>query len=291
MEIYNDPVQVAVGPPLPGKLAQGADGWRKLNGSFENKSITPYDLLGAVLDGCPITTWHDGWRKTENFLLAQHVGVDFDTGDKRSALETLAADPFIEHYASFLYTTPSHTEAAPRARAVFVLDAPITNAAGYGKLVAAIIWMFGGVADSKAKDAVRFFYGANPTTGEGHFLGHLLTLQKARQVTRLFLDAHKPIKDAKKKSFQQGLQDGGKNDTIADLEAALATIDPWALEYDEWVEILMAIHSAHPGNDGLALAESWGQGKPREVEVKWRSFKPTGGVTIATIYHFARRQK
>lgn len=64
------------------------------------------------------------------------------------------------------------------------------------------------------------------------------------------------------------------------VEHALAHLDPWRGDYGWWLAILMALHSAYPGQDGLALAERWGEGKPGEIAGKWKSFDVNGGVTI-----------
>lgn len=64
------------------------------------------------------------------------------------------------------------------------------------------------------------------------------------------------------------------------VEHALAHVDAWHGGYDWWVKMLMALHSAYPGDDGLALAEAWAKGKPGEIAKKWASFDPDGGVTI-----------
>lgn len=79
-------------------------------------------------------------------------------------------------------------------------------------------------------------------------------------------------------------------DEIADL---LDVIDPDAGSYDQWCSVLMALHDHTGGSgDGLALAEHWSQRgskyKPGEVEKKWKSFQPGGGVSKGTIAALAR---
>ena len=73
---------------------------------------------------------------------------------------------------------------------------------------------------------------------------------------------------------------------------ALKYIDAWGIDYDQWVSILMAIHSAFPGENGLRIAEQWGNGRPGEVSQKWKSFKvegnATGCVSIGTLFAVAR---
>lgn len=76
---------------------------------------------------------------------------------------------------------------------------------------------------------------------------------------------------------------------LAIAQDALRRLDPWDGKYDWWVSILMALHSEYPGADGLAVAEAWGDGKEGEIESKWQSFKPGGGVTIGTLYFEAEK--
>lgn len=80
-------------------------------------------------------------------------------------------------------------------------------------------------------------------------------------------------------------------DEVAEL---LDYIDPDAGGYDQWVNVLMALHD-HTGGGagGLALADHWSAGgakyKPGEVAAKWRSFTPGGGVGLGTVAALARQ--
>lgn len=145
---------------LTTKIPPGDPLWGEFNASFSNEEVTTLELANFVYMGHPFTTWHrNGWRTTENYVLGQHIGLDFDTEDARSTLPQLARDKFIARYANILYTTPSHTPDKPRARVVFTLDTPIHQAVNYTAAATALLWLFGH-ADPKAKDAVRFFYGS-----------------------------------------------------------------------------------------------------------------------------------
>jgi hypothetical protein len=72
------------------------------------------------------------------------------------------------------------------------------------------------------------------------------------------------------------------------LDHALAHMDAWDGPYAWWVSILMALHSAYPDPDGLALAERWGDGKPGEIASKWATFNVAGGITYRLILREAR---
>ena len=145
---------------LDHKLAPGAPEWHDFNGSFRNQELTPFNFAQAIYDGHPFTTWHaHGWRTSANYVCGQHLGLDFDAGDQTSTLPALLDNPFIHRHANILYTTPSHTPEAPRARVVFLLDTPIMQATNYALAAQAMLWLFG-TADRQCKDPARFFYGS-----------------------------------------------------------------------------------------------------------------------------------
>ena len=142
---------------LPGKIKPGDPIWKSFNGSFENLELSPPALGWMIDEGRAFTTWHaNNWRTSANYICGQHLGIDFDT---RSVADALA-DPFVAKYAALVYATPSSTPEAPRSRAVFLLDSPISQPANYVRAASALIWTFGGAADRQCKDAARFFYGS-----------------------------------------------------------------------------------------------------------------------------------
>lgn len=74
---------------------------------------------------------------------------------------------------------------------------------------------------------------------------------------------------------------------------ALSYIPNWSLsdkegglEYREWLSILMAVHSAYPGEDGIAVIKAWSDGYEGEVEAKFASFHG-GDITLGTLQHIA----
>lgn len=144
---------------LKGKLAPGDPIWPEYNDSFEPMSlelieIANYIYLGQAYSGC-----HNGRRKIENFIRSGFIAIDMDSGDKRSSFDSLLKHDLVQMYASLMHTTPSHTDAAPRARVMFLLDEPITDPAGYQAAAKFLVAQFNG-ADEHCTDASRFFYGA-----------------------------------------------------------------------------------------------------------------------------------
>ena len=73
------------------------------------------------------------------------------------------------------------------------------------------------------------------------------------------------------------------------LRAALYSIP--ADDRDTWVQVGMAIKS-ELGDGGFTLWDSWSRQSDRykaaDARAVWRSVKPTGGITIATLYHMAK---
>lgn len=146
--------------PLDHKIAHGSNEWRGFNASFENREIGLLDFANEVYTGHAFTTWHSNrWRHGSNYLLGQHLGVDFDRGDHSSSIDGLTSDKFVSRYASLVYSTPSSTPEAPKSRVVFLLDKPIQQAQNYALAAQAMLWIFGN-ADQQCKDPARFFYGS-----------------------------------------------------------------------------------------------------------------------------------
>lgn len=269
-----------------GKIPPGDPVWNEFNRSFVNREMELIDIANQIYTGHPFTTWHkNNWRNSANYQLGQHIGIDLDTEDQRSSLAHLAKDKFIQKYAALIYTTPSHTPDAPRARVLFLLDAPIYQAKNYAVAVTALLWLFG-TADRQCKDACRFFYGSHNC--EVEWIDNVLPLEKIKQV----IHQYQATGEIARKSHAKHRQytPTAEQQEVAD---ALKVIPPWSIDYDDWLKILMAIHHAY-GDAGLNLAEQWADGTEGEVSRKWRSFKQNGNgigaVTLNTVFRMARDQ-
>jgi len=268
---------------LDAKLAHGDPLWGKFNGSFINAEIPATRLLDTIYTGHAITTQHSQqWRKAENYLCGQHLALDFDTGDKSSTMAHLMDEKFIERYATLIHTTMSHTPEHPRSRVVFLLDVAITQAKNYTLAATALLWLFG-AADRQCKDAARFFYGSPDC--EFEFLDNVLPLEI---VKKLIINYQETGRTAKRRANRSAYHAPASQ---LEVSEALRKIPAWGIEYDQWVSVLMALHSQF-GEDGYSLAEQWADGKPGEVEQKWRSFDANGNgagaITIATVFGLAK---
>lgn len=151
--------KIAINRMATGKLPQGDPRWATFNDSFVNSEKELIDIANDIYLGHAYTTWMKGRRSVENFILAEHIAIDMDSGDARSSFEALQQHDLVKMYASLMHTTPSHSAASPRARIIFLLDEPITDANGYQAAAKFLVSQFPG-ADEHCTDASRFFYGA-----------------------------------------------------------------------------------------------------------------------------------
>ena len=154
--------------PLP------ADWWSRFNGSFENEDCDAADVLMYARYGWSYCSQHRNYRKADNFICGQHLDLDFDDG--KTTMETLLADDFIRNFAAFIYTTASHTPAAPRLRVFFQLDRPIYSAEKYRLLRDSLMARYP-AADRAHVDVCRFAFGS--VDCDYHYWGNVLTLEDA----------------------------------------------------------------------------------------------------------------
>lgn len=146
-------------PPVISVPAVSRGMWRRINGGFRPRRGTPRMLARLVQEGHPYTAVHNGYRHERYFVLGQTPSMDFDTGDERSSFGALLEDDFIRENATFLYTTPSHTEGNPRARVVFILDRPIRAPRLYAAIARGMVMHYQ-MSDPSCKDASRIFFGS-----------------------------------------------------------------------------------------------------------------------------------
>ncbi len=212
---HADIIRIAINPHFVGKVAKDAPDpvWGAFNNSFQHAKLTLDELATHIQKGHAIAAICRGKRKVENFIQRQDLGLDFDTEDERSTLDTLQANPFIAQYAALLHHTSSHTEEKPRARAIFVLEQPITDPNLYREGAQALNWYFG-TSDAQCFDPARVWFGAQncevrklgsilPITA----LNKLITQWKAAQPAPTAPTVNTPIADSHE-LLDQALRDG-----------------------------------------------------------------------------------
>lgn len=76
---------------------------------------------------------------------------------------------------------------------------------------------------------------------------------------------------------------------IARIESAISFIP--SIDRSLWVEVGMAV-KAELGEAGRDIWDAWSRGaesyRPESAKAVWRSIKPAGKITIATLYHYAK---
>jgi hypothetical protein len=76
----------------------------------------------------------------------------------------------------------------------------------------------------------------------------------------------------------------------AEVEELLSFIDP-DIGYQDWVNVLMAVHGAL-GSNGLAIADAWSargaKYRKGDVAARWKGFTAGKGVTLSTVAQLAR---
>ena len=150
-------IAIAINTAYTGKYK--GPNWGGFNDGFRQTEISIADLAAHITAGYAIAPICHGRRKADNFVMAQHIGLDFDTETDACRLDTLERDPFIAQYAAILHTTSSHTPDKPRARVIFPLDQAVTDPDEIARYVAALLDRFD-MADQSASDPARCFFGA-----------------------------------------------------------------------------------------------------------------------------------
>ncbi|MBZ9808145.1 bifunctional DNA primase/polymerase [Mesorhizobium sp. ESP-6-2] len=79
--------------------------------------------------------------------------------------------------------------------------------------------------------------------------------------------------------------------TAAEIDELLTYVSP-DCGYQDWVSVLMAVHSAL-GAEGMAIADAWSAGgkkyKKGDVASKWKGFTSSGGVGLGSLAELARQ--
>ncbi|GAB5492421.1 MAG: hypothetical protein Phog2KO_26360 [Phototrophicaceae bacterium] len=135
----------------------------------------------VATDGHPVAVgvYQNSIRRKDAFLSSQVIGLDFDALTQEQAI-SLINHPFVQGFASFTYSTPSHSQELPRLRVFFILDRVIKSAEKYEVAVRRVLYLFRSFQPDKAcKDSARFFYGNNaPDFAYTVFLGNVLPLSQ-----------------------------------------------------------------------------------------------------------------
>jgi RecA-family ATPase len=236
-------------------------------------------------------TGRGSYRHNAGQLAVSGIEGDYDAGEMSvdDAEDALAS----ADVAAMIYTTPSHQKDGKGHR--WRVLCPLRNEAAPSDreaLVARVNGALGGFLSGESFTASQSYaFGVAKGGAEldvrlvdGRFLDECADLD-AGAAGKHRRDRGEAVED----------QSAGGDHDIAKLRDALSYV-PNNEPYEDWLEILMAIHAATGGsNHGRALAHGWCAGDPRykpgEVDSKWRSFGETGGskITADTLFFRARQ--
>jgi hypothetical protein len=167
--------ETIVDKPGQGASVNFATRWQSLKLSVD-------ELIDHVQRGHAFSAhFKESYRKTENFVCSDVVAADVD--GTMTLDEALATD-FVKDFASFIYTTPSHTSDRHRFRIVFLLEVTIHKSADWSNCLLGLALKIG--SDLSIKDAGRMFFGNSEATV--HRIGKLLPSKEAESLIAAGLD-------------------------------------------------------------------------------------------------------
>lgn len=263
--------------------------------------FTPDALIASLEAGKMHAVGHyrDGYRHADNFLRSSVFMSDIDGTVKEASATTKAvkyldadefqavlALPFIQQYALVVIQSASSEPGKYKLRIVFLADQAITDPGEYAEISR---WINKQLPHADhTHDPARFFFGGKPGK-KADFINADNRLNIAAIRTRITADRAAEEKE-RQKFHREWQAPENSSDLYQQMTEALRFIPPHG-DYNDWLSILLAIHDAFPGADGIALAEGWSAGYPGEVAQKFASFKDRSGdkITAATLFWMARK--
>ena len=274
---------------------------RQLSYGWKKATLSVTQLVKHITEGKPIAVAHykNGHRNKINFLTSTIIVLDVDGNTANmisgknnklvpAPLTNEEYEQFINHdiiqkYAFCVIQSFSSETGAFKCRAFFALSEEIVDPDEYTALVSQLMSTLP-YTDPSAKDCARAFFGGRPGR-PADFIAYNNVLDVA-WLRELYME------ETRQKVIQQlrRKESARREITEPDLQQVCDALKhiPAQQDYIEWVRILMAIHSAFPGADGVAAAEAWSPGTPGEIEYKFSTFKKNQ-VTLGTLFHIARR--
>lgn len=159
---------------------------------FDVYEVTLDQFVYVLTQGVGFSYVFDGGiRKAPNFQMSDCLCVDVDGGLRLADAEE---HPFVKEFASFIYTTPSHTSDVHRFRIIFLLEQSIEEPGELTFATRALAQMLGG--DLSVSDPARLFYGNSEARVIR--LGHVLPLE---QVAQLIVEGDAITKQKRRLAF------------------------------------------------------------------------------------------
>ena len=223
------------------------------------------------------STWAlaaDAWKAKNRYrwsgigfvftLESGYVGIDLDDCFIRSN----GSHHFKPYAKDVVQCLDSYTEYSPSRNGVHVICKGI-------------------IQDSVKRDDIGFemYNELRYFTVTGKEIGSSLIEERPSELQALYVTFTEERKDAP----LPNIKPIHNNTNPASVKKALEYL-PIHQAYYDWLRVLMAVHDAFPGNDGVTIIEAWSPGHKGEVARKFRSFErtPKDGVTIGTLFHMAK---
>lgn len=237
--------------------------------------MTMLDVAMAVSDRHVLSAWYTGAARLENYLCGQMVGVDFDNETKESAIEVVTSTRLINTTGGIVYSTQSSKPEKPRTRALFFLSRPVFDSDVHRHIARGLSgFLLSGRSETNPN---RMFHG---TGDEGRIivLGHVLDFESAIAIADDYRDyGLKPVEEG----------EGPITATAQEIRQLLSKLPKWFADYNDWLQVLQAVHSVLPNEEGVRLIEEWSPGTPGEVAKKFKTFT-RHGVTIKSLVRLAK---
>ncbi|WP_353933315.1 PriCT-2 domain-containing protein (plasmid) [Okeanomitos corallinicola TIOX110] len=213
-------------------------------------------------------------------------------------LDEALKHPFIKQYCALIYTTASHKPDWHKFRLVFVLPEFVRGTETVEVLTRYLMQQL--PHDPACKDASRVFYGSTeatfPLINPDAYLPQFWIDEAISVAHQERIEYQRRIAEIEKR--RQQLQDQAeKNDWDVDqlIQQALSYIpprSPGSGNYQECLQVLMALNGHYGPSDAEIIAESWSpsiRGTTWNIRAKIKSFRGRSGITIGTLFHIAKQ--
>lgn len=239
------------------------------------------------------------WRLHKLALPRNFLALDGDYYANAAAYSAFQKN--IAQWSALVYTTASHTDNAPRARAIIELSRSVDRGEGIalGEAVERMLLQTLGagniILDSSVYRAEQPVY--TPLVGAQIQRYHGLPLD----VDAVLAAYPPPVSvtptptnsTSHLSPVMSAIMHPPETPTeIAKVQAALALVSA-DCSYPEWIEVLFALHSTG-WICAETLARGWSMSAPHRFNAAafdsvWQNAKPNGGITVATLYHRAKQ--
>lgn len=273
---------IAVCYEMKGKVNSDVVG--KYSSDFTPCRLGSAELIQSIKDGYAYCAQYTETRKSNNFKETGFLSVDIDWGLK---IEKALEKEYIKNYASFIYTTASHTEDAHKFRVVFELEKPIGDVTAVIASTKGLLTLFP-EADQNCKDPCRIFFGSPGC--KVYEINKVLTEEECKRLAELGQETPKVMKqDTKKDSLKTK-----SAISTDDIRKMLGCINKMP-GYDIWRNVNWSLKSWCVQNQiddsvGKDLIEEWSPDYKThglEIDKLFQDYKH-GCISIGTLIFYAK---